>query len=94
MFKSLTQPTLVAAILCACAPVVGPHGGPVAPGSYPQLQPIGGLLAQADAASADPGPSVEGRAARLRARAALMRAPILDPATRARLAAAIRDGRA
>jgi hypothetical protein len=46
-----------------------------APGDYPALQPIDALLAQADGASADPGPAVAARAAQLKARAAALGAP-------------------
>lgn len=66
-------------------------------GATPQLMPVDRLLAQADTparASAAQADGLAARAARLKQRAALMRGPILDPETRARLAAAIRDGRA
>lgn len=60
----------------------------------PALVPIETLFAQADARPADRAVPLPARAARLKARAALMRGPILDPATRERLAAAIRAGAA
>lgn len=54
-------PALVA--LCACASVVER-------GADTALLPIDSLLAQAEGASADPGPALAARAAALQARAA------------------------
>jgi hypothetical protein len=87
-------PALFAALLSACAdlPPADPAVGKAPP---PALLPLDRLLAGVDAGSGrSPETALADRAARLRARAALMRGPVLDPATRARLAAAIRDGRA
>lgn len=66
---------LLAGGLAACAPfpeldAVGPDTGPP-----PQLLPIDDLLQQAQTTSADPGPAVAARAARLKARAAAIKAP-------------------
>lgn len=68
---------------------------PAAPasGAAPRILPLDDLVAQArldppGTAVAAPAPLM-GRAAALRARAAAMRGPVNDPATRARLAAAI-----
>ncbi len=60
--------------LAACAPFPELDGmGPEA-ATPPQLLPIDELVAQAGAASADPGPALASRAARLRARAAAISA--------------------
>lgn len=56
----------------------------------PALVPLDSLLASTVAAT--PAPDLGPRAARLKARAALMRGPVMDPATRARLASAITSG--
>jgi len=94
-----TRPALFALMLSAvtmvaCTPLPIGLSSPTSTAAAPPLLPLGGLLAQVDApvatqAAAD---NLAGRAARLRARAALMRAPVLDPATRARLAAAVARG--
>lgn len=60
--------------LVACAPfpeldALGPDGAPP-----PQLLPIDTLLDQAGAPSVDPGPALSARAARLKARAAAIKA--------------------
>ncbi len=63
----------------------------------PRLLPLDQLLAQANAtprATESLGQGLAARAARLRNRAALMRGPVHDPATRARLSAAIVAGSA
>jgi len=62
----------------------------------PRLVPLETILAQATAPSGieTRANTLSARAARLKARAALMRGPVHDAATRARLAAAIRAGRA
>jgi hypothetical protein len=66
------------------------------PGPAPDLLPIDTLLSATAGARLDAsdGAALAARAERLRARAALMRGPVLDPETRARLAAAIAAGRA
>lgn len=90
-------PCLLALLLAACTPLPDfaafPEGAGAPP---PALMPMDQLLA----AAATPGvaearaQNLSARAARLRARAALMRGPVHDPATRARLAAALSAGRA
>jgi hypothetical protein len=64
--------------------------------SAPDLLPMDSLLAQVGTprATAPAADALAARAARLRARAALMQAPVMNPATRARLQAAIAAGRA
>jgi len=54
---------------------------------YPDLVPLGPILAQAGAAGprADPGAGVLDRAAALSARAARLRGPVIDAGTRARM---------
>ena len=79
---------------CATFPEMGRV--PSAQAVAPDLLPMDTLLARvgvprATLAVAD---DLAGRAARLRERAALMQAPVMDPATRARLQAAIAAGRA
>ncbi|MBP9184636.1 MAG: hypothetical protein KBF78_15980 [Fuscovulum sp.] len=85
------------ALAAGCAALPAPVAYPVAKAAPPPtLLPIGDLLAQAalPQAAADPGGALAARAARLRARAALMRGPVTDTTTRARLAEAIARGRA
>ena len=85
---------LCATALLACAPVPVGLSQNTSTAPPPPLLPLDTLLATVDApvATAAVADNLAGRAARLRARAALMRAPVLDPATRARLAAAIARG--
>ncbi|MES2667389.1 MAG: hypothetical protein V4712_14925 [Pseudomonadota bacterium] len=86
------------AIIGACATFPELDRLPDAPtADLPRLLPLDQLLAQANAAPRATEAAAEGlagRAARLRNRAALMRGPVHDPATRARLSAAIEAGRA
>lgn len=61
--------------------------------AYPRLQPLDGVLAQANASTTDATAvrgSLAARVAALRARAARMRGPIIEPAIRARMNAALR----
>ncbi|MGL4235709.1 hypothetical protein [Tabrizicola sp.] len=69
----------VSAALAACAsfPEIDALGEDTGP--PPQLEPIDGLLAQADAAAQDPAPDLQARAARLRARAAAIKAGAPPP---------------
>ncbi|WP_137110457.1 hypothetical protein [Rhodobacter sp. SY28-1] len=65
---------LALSVACGCAPfpeldAVGPDTGPP-----PRLLPIDDLLQQAQGAPADPGPALAARAARLKARAAALKA--------------------
>ncbi|SEC13721.1 hypothetical protein [Rhodobacter sp. 24-YEA-8] len=85
---------LIALLGCAPFPEVGPL--PDASGAPPSLLPMDEVLAQAPSGriSASTGEALAARAARLQNRARLMQGPVLDPATRARLAAAIAAGRA
>ncbi len=74
----------------ACAPAPEIAAIPVSSGAAPKLVPLDGLLAQDTASSLSP--DLTARAASLKARAALMRGPVMDPATRDRLAAALANG--
>jgi hypothetical protein len=87
------------AVLCALAACAGPPalperagfgGGAQGRGPAPVLVPLDGLLAAADAPGRTEAALADltARAERLRARAAQLRRPVLDAATRARLAAA------
>lgn len=100
--RSLPKPlplvlAAVVALVTACAQIPAVDAfPPSAAAPPPALLPIDDLLAQA-AGSPKASARAEGlaaRAARLRARAAVMQGPVHDPATRARLAEAIRTGRA
>ena len=100
MCKSQIIPGLGLALLlavAACAPILAVDAFPKAAAMPPPvLLRLDGILAQAAAPSAGAARAdgLAARAARLKARANLMRGPVHDPATRARLAAAIRQGRA
>lgn len=74
---------------CAAVPDLGPQ--PASSGAAPQILPLDGLLAEAQGSqiTVAMGPALAARAARLRARAAVMRAPVADSVMRARLAALI-----
>jgi hypothetical protein len=82
--------------LAACAPLPAGPDAELTGLPLPTLLPLDDVLAQAGtvAPTVDPGLALSARAARLKARAALMQGPVHDPATRARLAEAIRQGRA
>lgn len=95
--------TLARALLCfaliapgGCADFPDLGSVPSAETIAPDLLPMDRLLAQVGTPIATPAVAntLAGRAARLRARAALMQAPVMDPATRARLQAAIAAGQA
>ncbi|MCO6381588.1 hypothetical protein [Oceanicola sp. 502str15] len=61
--------------------------------AYPRLQPLDGILAQANASTTDPAAvrgDLSARVAALRARAARMRGPIVEPPVRARMNDALR----
>ncbi|WP_244867527.1 hypothetical protein [Vannielia litorea] len=61
--------------------------------AYPRLQPLDSVLARANASTTDPQAvrgNLAARVAALRARAARMRGPIIEPAIRARMNAALR----
>ena len=61
---------------------------------YPRLLPLGTLLAEGSAPRATPEAmgDVAARAARLRARADRLRSPVIDSATRARMARGVVEG--
>lgn len=92
--RHLIPPTLCLLVAAACTPL--PVLPPPAQGqaAAPQLVPLDNLLASIDPPRATDatGSALSARAARLRARAALMRGPVIAPETRARLAAAIARG--
>ena len=92
--RAILLPLLVALIGCSAPPAL--TALPASTRPAPALVPIDTLLAQVAPARAtvQVADNLAARAARLRARAALMRGPIIDPATRARLAAAIARGAA
>ncbi len=52
---------------------------------YPALSSLDTLLAQADSAAFDPTASLEARVAALNARAAQLRAPVIEPRLRRRM---------
>ncbi|GAB1362426.1 hypothetical protein MASR1M32_16620 [Rhodobacter sp.] len=89
-------PILLALTLAGCTPMPDFAAFPetAASAAPPSLMPIDQLLAQAGSAprAEAAAQSLSARAARLRARAALMRGPVNDPVTRARLLAAIHRG--
>lgn len=80
---------LILLVACAEAPSLDDRISPAAAAApYPALMPLAPLLALA----AQPGqitpqtqPRIDGNAASLRARAARLRAPVIDSATRARM---------
>ncbi|MDP2737880.1 MAG: hypothetical protein Q8O82_04010 [Pseudorhodobacter sp.] len=88
----LTSVLCLALSGCATVPDLGPL--PAAVGPSPQILPLDQLIAAAQGGrlTAAMGDALVARANRLRARAAAMRGPVQDPATRARLAAAIARG--
>lgn len=91
-------PALLLALLAGCAdlPDFDAAGGGGATGrpaaGYPRILPLEALLARAGGAAVDARlqASVSARAAGLRARAAALRRPVIEPETRARMAAASR----
>ncbi|QDC10227.1 hypothetical protein FHY55_13645 [Oceanicola sp. D3] len=61
--------------------------------AYPRLQPLDSVLARANSSTNDPDAvrgNLAARVAALRARAARMRGPIVEPSIRARMNAALR----
>jgi hypothetical protein len=92
----LCAPILGTLSLVACAPLPAGLQTPTSTAAPPPLLPLDTLLAAVDAPVATDAVAegLAARAGRLRARAALMRGPVLDPATRERLAAAIARGAA
>ena len=72
--RQTTLPLLCLVALAACAPF--PNGSAAEPGTTPPpLLPIDELIAQAGPAATDPGPALASRAARLKARAAVIGTP-------------------
>ena len=96
LFLGLAAAIVLQAASCARIPAVDGLPASAAAAPPPALLPLDDLLAQATAATATAAraQTLAARAARLRHRALLMRGPVHDPATRARLAEAIRLGRA
>ena len=80
--------TLLLLVACADLPEIGSG----APGPYPELVPLGPVIAAAEAPGrADPAPELGARVAALEARAARLRRPAIGAAERARLDAAVAD---
>lgn len=75
---------------CARFPAF-PGGEVAATGDYPALLPLELLLARGAGGAIDAGLTarLEARGAALRARAAALRGPVIEPPTRARMAAAL-----
>jgi hypothetical protein len=94
MFARPSIMILCALPLVACAPLPVGLQTPTSTAAAPPLLPLDRVLAAVDAPVATDAVADDlvARAGRLRARAGLMRAPVLDPATRERLAAAIARG--
>ena len=90
-------PLLLILVLASCTPLPDFSAFPEASSAPPpSLMPMDQLLAQAAAPNRAEARAqdLSSRAARLRARAALMRGPVADPAVRARLMQAIAAGKA
>jgi hypothetical protein len=94
----LCRPMLCVALIaiggCTDFPAMG--NLPAAVTVAPDLLPLDVLMAGVGTprATPDEAGALAARAARLRARAGLMQGPVMEPATRARLQAAIAAGRA
>ena len=82
-------PLLASALfLAGCAEL--PEVGSRAPGPYPELVPLGPVIAAAEAPGrVDPAPELDARVAALEARAAGLRRPAISAEERARLDAAV-----
>lgn len=78
MRRSVSVLAAIAA-LAACAPFPELDAYAADSGPPPQLLPMEEILAQAGTATADPGPAVAARAARLKARAATLSADPTAP---------------
>lgn len=94
MPRSARFPLLLCLAWAACAPIPD-LGQPAAPvGPVPQILPLDQVLAmgQTGQIAPDAAAALTARAQWLRARAAAMQGPVQDPATRARLAAAMAQG--
>jgi hypothetical protein len=63
-----------AVLVAACAPFPEVDAMATDTGPTPRLAPIDDLLAQAETPAADPAPGLQARAARLKARAAAIKA--------------------
>lgn len=87
---------VVLAMAGACTPLPDIPPPAVSDGPAPTLMPMDALLSgiAAPRATDATGDALAARAARLRTRASLMRAPVLDPETRQKLAQAIARGEA
>ena len=76
------------AFLAGCGASISPDArfGPTDPDApYPQLIPLGPLLAEAALIGQQASPDLDSRIAALSARAATLRRPIIDRATRERM---------
>lgn len=88
---SLTALAMAAAVLAGCAPAPD-LGGTIPPeleaAPYPRLLPLEPILAASrdSAIAPDVEAGLDARAARLRARAAGLRGPVIEPPLRARMA--------
>ncbi len=82
---------LAALAACGTLPDLGAREDPPGARDYPAILPLGPLLAQAEGGVIAPDltASLEARGAALRARAAALKRPVIERATRARLTAAL-----
>ena len=87
--RPLTVLVLIALCGCAAPPALdGRISAAAAAAPYPTLQPLAPLLARATQPpriTAQTTSGTQGNAAGLRARAAALRGPVVDPATRTRM---------
>ncbi|MGR3467743.1 MAG: hypothetical protein ACU0CI_07660 [Shimia sp.] len=88
-------PLALLALLAACAeaPDLGPPTPGVADAPFVPFLPLDTLLAEAQPTPAPLTQDAQSRIAALNARAAALRGPVIDPATRARLDRAARAAR-
>lgn len=78
---------LLALASCAAAPDLGPDATPDTDAAFIGLQPVAPLLARAEAIAISPEvtEAITARLSALQARAAQLRGPVVDPATRRRM---------
>ncbi|MGR3492674.1 MAG: hypothetical protein ACU0DW_11505 [Shimia sp.] len=89
MRRFLILPILALAA-CAEAPDLGPVDPAVANADFVPFLPLDAILVETQVPPTPLTTQAEGRIAALNARAARLRGPVIDPATRARLARATR----